>query len=546
VVTKIQAQLKKEDIPLQVFEAFRSPQRQGMLERKRPKVTWVGPWGSIHQYGLAVDFVIRKPNGGWSWDDSGGKAKYWTRMHEIALENGMTPLYKKDGRLREKPHIQLVGVSSSQLKEGIYPEGGDPVWAEHLGALIDDWSGPNRAPPKPDLAPERPPLDPADIAELETEVGTMPADRTANALHLAAASERFQRMNKFVALAEGGFVDDPRDKGGATNMGITIRTLAEWRGTEVSVDDVRELSREEADAIYWSNYYSICRCSELPERMAAVVYNCAVLSGPKRAIEIAQKAFNRLGLVADGEPLDVDGILGPMTIGAMRDTDATVLAEAFMDEQEAYLRTLDNFGTFGAGWMNRMGALREFVNTLPQGAGIRPTKQMKISDSKLDLEDVLKLAVSVKTGRTKDALSGVAGALLQIDKDDSASSQRNKAILSLLLGDKLGDAETMIAGEHINPITVKNDASGKPPLTPVNAALGETVGRALNGKKSVTGLLGLLLTTFMANPNIGLSGDIVNFLASNSQTLVTLFSLMTGWGFLGKMDKAIRLVGIAR
>lgn len=55
------------------YEAYRSPQRQHELTLKRPVVTKAKPWRSLHQYGLAADFVpwVRHENGNgtWSWDE---------------------------------------------------------------------------------------------------------------------------------------------------------------------------------------------------------------------------------------------------------------------------------------------------------------------------------------------------------------------------------------------------------------------------------------------------------------------------------------------
>jgi lysozyme family protein len=53
---------------------------------------------------------------------------------------------------------------------------------------------------------------------------------------------------------EGGFVHDPVDRGSCTNMGITLRTLGDWRGTPVTCDDVRKLSEQEARDIYRARY----------------------------------------------------------------------------------------------------------------------------------------------------------------------------------------------------------------------------------------------------------------------------------------------------
>jgi lysozyme family protein len=61
-----------------------------------------------------------------------------------------------------------------------------------------------------------------------------------------------RRFNECVAVVfqyEGGFVDHPRDPGGATNRGITLRTLRDWRGDDsLTADAVRALT-EEADEL---------------------------------------------------------------------------------------------------------------------------------------------------------------------------------------------------------------------------------------------------------------------------------------------------------
>ena len=54
----------------------------------------------------------------------------------------------------------------------------------------------------------------------------------------------------FVFAEEGGYTDDPMDPGGATNLGITLDELSRWRHTAVTKDDVRNLQKPEATAIY--------------------------------------------------------------------------------------------------------------------------------------------------------------------------------------------------------------------------------------------------------------------------------------------------------
>ncbi|THH36169.1 hypothetical protein E4Z66_14045 [Aliishimia ponticola] len=543
-VQAIRDKLNDEGIRFEVFEAFRSPERQEILFAKGrnkpgPKVTWVRGWGSIHQYGLAVDFVLKDRNGRWSWNDTGANAKKWTRMHELAKEHGMTPLFNKAGKLIEKPHIQLIGVSARDLRKGKYPEGGDGVWAECLATLIDNWEG-SGAPPKPDATPERPGLDDELVAQMEAEAGTVHISTSGPALAVEGAQDdaRFQKLHAFIRQWEGGFVDNPHDAGGATNMGVTQATLSAWRKTDVTVEDVRNLTRAEADAILRTNYYNLCRCGELPDRSAMVLYNAAVLHGPKRAVMMLQAAFNDLGMTADGEPLEIDGILGRITVTAIRQTDASVLATAFMDLQDAYFRAHEDFEHFGAGWLNRLTALRSFVDTLPQGAGLRPKTVMKISDRRLDIDgdDLLRIALAGATGGKSAVLGAVLGKALKKDVAEGDSQRRSKAMLRALLEDKL-DLEL------IDPDTIDPRAQVKKVLTPVNAALGQTVGRLLDGKKSVIGIAGLIAAAVI--PELGLqapgSPQLTELLDGDSQTIIfTLLTIFTGWGFLGKVDKAIR------
>jgi peptidoglycan L-alanyl-D-glutamate endopeptidase CwlK len=148
--------LNAEGYPFQIFEAFRSPQRQAYLYaqgRTRPGsiVTRAKPWASYHQYGLAVDLVLRL-NGQWSWTTSGQYRAGWDRMHELGRSAGLEPLSW------ELPHLQVAGLRIDELKGGTYPAGGDENWAENLEAAVAGWSGGSGAPPPPDIVPSRPPI----------------------------------------------------------------------------------------------------------------------------------------------------------------------------------------------------------------------------------------------------------------------------------------------------------------------------------------------------------------------------------------------------
>lgn len=159
VLPGIVQQLRDEGHPFDMFEAFRTPQRQAYLYaqgRTRPGiiVTRSGPWASYHQYGLAADLVLHI-DGQWSWDTSNPHRASWRRMHELGIEAGLEPLSW------ELPHLQIAGLTIEGLKAGHYPDGGDETWAENLEANIAGWSGSRAAPPAPRFLPARPEIEDA-------------------------------------------------------------------------------------------------------------------------------------------------------------------------------------------------------------------------------------------------------------------------------------------------------------------------------------------------------------------------------------------------
>lgn len=108
---------------------------------------------------------------------------------------------------------------------------------------------------------------------------------------------------------EGGFVNNPLDRGGPTKYGITLTTLQDWRERYTTEQDVQELTRDEAENIYLKKYYLAPSLGSLPETLQPQVLDTAVNSGPVRAVKLLQETVNvlRLGQIA------VDGRIGPVT-----------------------------------------------------------------------------------------------------------------------------------------------------------------------------------------------------------------------------------------
>lgn len=121
--------------------------------------------------------------------------------------------------------------------------------------------------------------------------------------------ERFRRAVEVVLQHEGGYVNDPRDPGGETKFGISKRQYPEL--------DIAGLTREQAAEIYYRDFYAKYGYARInDEAVATKVFDMAVNMGPTTAHRLLQEA-----LVFVGYPVEIDGIIGPQTIGAANKAD---------------------------------------------------------------------------------------------------------------------------------------------------------------------------------------------------------------------------------
>jgi len=143
---------------------------------------------------------------------------------------------------------------------------------------------------------------------------------------------------------ESGFADNAADPGGATKYGITRKTLSRWRGRRVTKAEVSALTRDEAAAIYRAWYWDACRCDELPAPITLAVFDAAVNQGPLRARKLLQGAVG----------VKADGIVGPVTLDAVRAADTADLLRDFMARRALHYASLPNRAVFGRGWFRRL------------------------------------------------------------------------------------------------------------------------------------------------------------------------------------------------
>ena len=158
----------------------------------------------------------------------------------------------------------------------------------------------------------------------------------------------------FVFPEEGGFTDDPLDPGGATNLGITLNELSAWRHTAVTVQDVRDLTRDEAAAIYRANYWNVLLADQLPPGIDLVAFDAGVNTGTPRAARFLQQIVGTT----------VDGHIGPQTLAATAAADAGDVIDRYTEARAAFYASLPTFNHFGAGWLARTQRARTLARQL--------------------------------------------------------------------------------------------------------------------------------------------------------------------------------------
>lgn len=120
-----------------------------------------------------------------------------------------------------------------------------------------------------------------------------------------------RQLAEEIVAREGGFVNDPDDPGGATKFGVTIHTLRRLRpDVDVTIEDVRALTRAQAVDIYVIHYFEQPRIKDLPEPLWPSLFDMYVNAGAN-AVRVLQRLLVEMGL-----QISVDGVIGPQTIAA--------------------------------------------------------------------------------------------------------------------------------------------------------------------------------------------------------------------------------------
>lgn len=164
------------------------------------------------------------------------------------------------------------------------------------------------------------------------------------------------KLVPFILQWEGGFVNDPDDLGGATNMGVTIGTYEAYcrkKGyPRPTIERLKNLTKEDWAEIFKTMYWDRWKADGINSQAVANIVVDWVWASGVHGIKRPQKL---LGVVADG-------LVGAKTIAAINAADPRKLFDAIKADRAKFIdeicKARPKNEKYRKGWMNRINAIK--------------------------------------------------------------------------------------------------------------------------------------------------------------------------------------------
>ncbi len=170
-------------------------------------------------------------------------------------------------------------------------------------------------------------------------------------------SDRFKKAMPFIFEHEGKYNNHIEDKGGATNWGVSLRLLESLHKDidgdgDVDLFDIKALSKEEAEQIYFDNFWKPLYDRVIYEYLAIKMFDTGINMGTLKSNKILQRALNNLG-----SNLKDDGIIGQQTLSELiKYSENSIINEYCREQKEVYAAIILRDPTqvkFKNGWNKR-------------------------------------------------------------------------------------------------------------------------------------------------------------------------------------------------
>jgi lysozyme family protein len=149
---------------------------------------------------------------------------------------------------------------------------------------------------------------------------------------------------------EGGFVDDPVDKGGATNMGVTFVTFQAVFGRDKTVEDLKNMTIDQFTMVLKKYFWDRWKADQINNQSVAEILVDWVWGSGHWGITIPQRI---LGVKADGA-------VGPATLAALNGADQGSLFEKIKQARFVFINDIilndPTQEKFEKGWVSRVSS----------------------------------------------------------------------------------------------------------------------------------------------------------------------------------------------
>lgn len=132
-------------------------------------------------------------------------------------------------------------------------------------------------------------------------------------------------FNFLIEIEKTVYTNDPKDSGGPTRFGVTLRSYASFVGRPVLPLEIENLTEGEAKIFYLERYWKPLACDKIKNfAIAAAIFDSGVLYGVGTASLIAQEALSERGF-----SLRLDGHVGDNTLRALSFVEPGEFLKAF-------------------------------------------------------------------------------------------------------------------------------------------------------------------------------------------------------------------------
>jgi lysozyme family protein len=161
-----------------------------------------------------------------------------------------------------------------------------------------------------------------------------------------------------VIKAEGGYVNDFADRGGETNLGVTIGAWGAYLDRAIQPGEIKALTKETVKPFYRAMYWDKVKGDDLPIGVDYVVFDFAVNAGVGRAAKFLQRAVGAVD----------DGVIGSGTLGKVAVTNKQRLLANFSEQKQGFYKGLainnSSQQKFLKGWLARVDHVKSAADSM--------------------------------------------------------------------------------------------------------------------------------------------------------------------------------------